>query len=62
MSGNGETDTRQFWPRKAAAMICRQPTREARASMLLQVPIEFRDWVKLLVTMHFERKRHAKAD
>lgn len=30
--------------------------------MLLEVPPEFRDWVKLLVTNHFKRKRHAKAN
>jgi hypothetical protein len=38
-------------------MICRQPTREARAAMLMQVPPEFQAWVKLLVTMHFQRRK-----
>ena len=44
-------------PRIVAARICQQPTREARASMLLQCPPEIQGWVREYVENHFARKR-----
>ena len=44
-------------PRQYAAEICAEPTREGRQKLLSEVPPEFREWVKRLVEMSFERRR-----
>lgn len=45
------------WPRQYAAQITAEATREGRQRLLSEVPAEFREWVKRLVEMSFERRR-----
>lgn len=44
-------------PRQYAAQITAEPTREGRRKLLSEVPPEFREWVRRLVEMSFERRR-----
>lgn len=44
--------------RGIAARIIQQPTREARASMLMQAPGHLQPIIRTLVKIHFERRRY----
>lgn len=55
LQGNG---SRFIAPRIVAARICKQRTKEARASMLMQCPPEIQSIVRTHVANYFARKRH----
>jgi len=44
------------WPRDYAAEIAALDTRQKRRAALERVPVEYREWVKRLVVMAFEKR------
>jgi len=51
----------RVWPRTLAAQCIALQTKEERAAFLLTVPEDFREWVKLLVVIYYDKRKYARS-